>query len=106
MRSPDASWVRRERWEALTDEEREKFPPLAPDFVIEIRSATDRLRDLREKMQEYVDQGVRLGWLIDPTNRRVEIYRPGKPPEALDGPTTVNGDPELPGFVLDLSPIW
>jgi len=105
-RSPDVSWVRRERWEALTAEERKKFPPLAPDFVIELQSESDRLLHLQAKMQEYVDNGVRLGWLIDPSTRRVEIYRPGRPPDLLDQPSSIDGDPELPGFILDLTPVW
>lgn len=105
-RSPDVSWVRRERWEALSADERKKFPPLAPDFVIELRSETDRLSHLRAKMQEYVDNGVRLGWLIDPVERRVEIYRPGRATTVVDAPTQLNADPELPGFTLDLTSIW
>jgi len=105
-RSPDVAWVRRERWESLSADDREKFPPLAPDFVIELRSKTDRLAHLQAKMVEWVENGVRLGWLIDPTARRVEIYRPGKAPEVVDGPSSIAGDPELPGFVLDLTPIW
>jgi Uma2 family endonuclease len=105
-RSPDLSWVRRERWEALSAVERKKFPPLAPDFVIELRSETDRMGHLQAKMQEYADNGVRLGWLIDPSIRRVEIYRPGGAPEVVDGPTVLSGEPELPGFVLDFSRVW
>jgi Uma2 family endonuclease len=105
-RSPDVSWVRRDRWDALSPDERKKFPPLAPDFVIELRSETDRLAHLQAKMQEYADNGVRLGWLIDPSRRSVEIYRPGRAVEVLDGPASVAGDPELPGFVLDLAPVW
>lgn len=105
-RSPDASWIRRERWDALTADQREKFAPLAPDFVIELRSRTDRLAHLRDKMKEYADNGVRLGWLVDPVDRRVEVYRPGAEPVVLDDPQTVSGDPELPGFTLELKPIW
>jgi len=105
-RSPDVSWVRRERWEALSADERKKFPPLAPDFVIELRSETDRLSHLQAKMREYADNGVRLGWLIDPSNRRIEVYRPGQAPEVLDGASSIAADPELPGFTLDLSAIW
>lgn len=106
LRSPDAAWVRRERWDALSRDEREKFAPLAPDFVVELRSRTDRLAHLRAKMQEYVENGVRLAWLIDPVERRVEVYRPGQTPLVLDAPAAVAGDPELPGFTLDLEPIW
>jgi Uma2 family endonuclease len=89
--------------------EQNKFAPLAPDFVIEVRSESERLPQLREKMQkmqEYADNGVRLGWIIDPFERRVEIYRPGAAPTVLDNPTTLGGDPELPGFTLRLAPIW
>jgi Uma2 family endonuclease len=105
-RSPDASWVRAERWDALSENERENFPPLAPDFVVELRSRTDRLEDLHEKMIEYLDNGVRLGWLIDPPSRAVWVYRPGVGVEKLDNPSVVSGDPELPGFELRLEPIW
>lgn len=105
-RSPDASWICRDRWDALSQKDREKFPPLAPDFVIELRSPSDRVVELQEKMREYADNGVRLGWLIDPTTRQVEIYRPGQPSVAVANSATLSGDPELPGFVLDLTPIW
>jgi Uma2 family endonuclease len=106
MRSPDASWVRRERWDALSRTEQKKFAPLAPDFVVELRSETDRMAHLRDKMQEYAENGVRLGWLIDPVDRRVEVYRPGRARENLEAPTQISADPELPGFTLDLSAIW
>lgn len=105
-RSPDASWVRRDRWDALSQDDRRKFPPLAPDFVIELRSESERLPTLREKMQEYAANGVRLGWLIDPVDGRVEIYRPGRPPEVVDRPAGLDAAPELPGFVLDLTAVW
>jgi Uma2 family endonuclease len=105
-RSPDASWVRRERWDALTAEQRRGFVPLCPDFVIELRSATDSLAKLQEKMQEYLDNGARLGWLIDPQNQRVEIYRPGQEIEVLEHPTELSGEDVLPGFVLNLRRIW
>ena len=105
-RSPDAAWIRLERWEGLTPEQRRKFPPLAPDFVVELRSATDDLKPLQDKMQEYRDNGVRLGFLIDPQNQRVEIYRPGRDVEVLESPTSLSGENLLPGFVLDLSQIW
>ncbi|MEH2196816.1 Uma2 family endonuclease [Nostoc sp.] len=101
-RSPDASWVKIERWNALTPEQQEKFAPICPDFVIELRSRTDSLKELREKMQEYIENGVQLGWLIDRKNKRVEIYRPGKDVEILDNPASVSGENVLPGFVLDL----
>ncbi len=104
-RSPDASWVRRERWEALTPEQREKFLPLCPDFAVELRSPSDSLKKIQEKMQEYIDNGARLGWLIDRKNKRVEIYRPGRDVEILENPATLSGEDVLPGFVLDLTPI-
>jgi len=105
IRSPDASWVARDRWDALTSEEQEGFAPLCPDFVAELRSASDRLRDLREKMAEYIGQGARLGWLIDPGRHVVEVYRPGRDPETMADPVTLPGEDVLPGFVLDLKDI-
>jgi len=105
-RAPDAAWVRLERWNALTQNEREEFPPLAPDFIAELGSKSERLPHLRSKMQEYVDNGVRLAWLIDPATKQVEVYRPGQTPVVLDNPATVSADPELPGLVLELSTIW
>ncbi len=105
-RSPDVSWIRKERWEALPAAVREKFPPLCPDFVIELKSPTDSVADLRAKMEEYRDNGAVLGWLIDRESRTVEIYRPGRPVQRLDNPKTVSGDPELPGFVLELADVW
>ncbi|KYC35680.1 hypothetical protein WA1_07685 [Scytonema hofmannii PCC 7110] len=104
-RSPDASWIKIERWEALTPEEREKFLPLCPDFVVELRSPSDSLEKLQAKMQEYIDNGARLGWLIDPKRKVVEIYRPNQTVEVVQSPTTLSGEDVLPGFVLDLSPI-
>jgi len=106
LRSPDLSWVRRERYEALTSDEQKKYPPIAPDFIAELRSESDRISHLHDKMQEWADNGVRLGWLIDPVEKRVEIYRPGNAPEILEAPAHVSGDPELPGFVLDMAKIW
>ncbi|MBD2194230.1 MULTISPECIES: Uma2 family endonuclease [Calothrix] len=110
-RSPDASWVNRERLTALNPDPA-KFLPIAPDFVAELRSATDSLETLRRKMQEYIDNGVRLGWLIDPQNQCVEIYRPGQEVEILrrrspseTSPTSLSGENVLPGFVLDLANI-
>jgi len=103
--SPDAAWVKLERWEALTLEQRQKFPPLAPDFVVELRSASDDLKPLQDKMQEYIDNGVCLGWLIDPHSHRVEIYRPGSEVEVLQSPTVLSGEDVLPGLVLDLNQI-
>lgn len=103
-RSPDASWVNRERLTALNPDPA-KFLPIAPDFVAELRSATDSLETLRRKMQEYIDNGVRLGWLIDPQNQCVEIYRPGQEVEIMRSPTSLSGEDVLPGFVLDLANI-
>jgi Uma2 family endonuclease len=105
-RSPDAAWVELSRWEALTPEQRKKFPPLAPDFVIELRSATDRLPPLREKMEEYRANGVRLGLLIDPKKKQVEIYRLGQEPSVLESPTSIDCGEVMPGFILSLSEIW
>lgn len=105
-RSPDAAWVRRDRWEVLTLEEQEGFVPLCPDFMIKLRSQTDSLTKLRGKMQEYMDNGAQLGWLIDPQNKRVEIYRLGKDVEVLDNPSTLCGEAVLPGFTLSLKRIW
>jgi Uma2 family endonuclease len=105
-RSPDVCWIRRERWETLSPDEQNGFPPLGPDFVLELRSPSDRLLTLQDKMQEYLDNGARLGWLIDPFERVVYIYRPGKAVERLDDPREVSGEPVLAGFVLQLGNIW
>ena len=104
--SPDASWVLLSRWQTLTEEEQDRFAPICPDFVIELRSPSDNLPDVQGKMEEYIENGVRLGWLIDPRQRRVHIYRPGKAAEVLEDPATVSGGPVLPGFTLDLREIW
>ena len=108
LRSPDASWVLKSRLAELPESDRYKFAPLCPDFVIELRSSSDRLRDIQAKMEEYMEDGARLGWLIDPLDprRRVYIYRPGVPVDVLEAPETLSGDPELPGFVLELERIW
>lgn len=105
-RSPDASWVRRERWEALTTEQRKGFGPLCPDFVVELRSESDRLSDLQAKMQEYMDNGAQLGWLIDPKHKRVEIYRTGQAVDMLENPGTLSGEVVLPGFTLQLKRVF
>jgi Uma2 family endonuclease len=105
-RSPDASWVSRERWDALSQTERDKFVPLCPDFVLELRSPSDRLAYLQEKMDEYISNGARLGFLLDAGAKRVYVYVPGQSVESIDNPQTVSGDPVLPGFVLDLKDIW
>ncbi|MEI1373292.1 Uma2 family endonuclease [Nostoc sp. UHCC 0926] len=104
-RSPDVSWVKIERWNALTPEQQEKFAPICPDFVVELRSRTDSLKELQDKMQEYIENGAQLGWLIDRKNKRVEIYRPGKDVEILDNPASLSGENILPGFVLHLQQI-
>lgn len=110
-RSPDAAWVELSRWQALTPEQRKKFPPIAPDFVFELRSPSDDLTALREKMQEYLDSGVRLGWLLNPQGQQVEIYRQGQEKEVrtlcgakLPLPTQLSGETVLPGFVLQIDP--
>ncbi len=103
-RSPDASWISRERLEALNPDPA-RFMPMAPDFAVELRSANDSLRLLQQKMQEYFDCGVRLGWLIDPQNQQVEIYRLGQNVEILKSPSSLSGEDVLPGFVLDLTGI-
>jgi Uma2 family endonuclease len=105
-RAPDVAWVKRSRLAALTPEEKRKFIPLCPDFVIELRSPSDSLSTVQDKMEEYLANGAQLGWLIDPVSRRVYVYRPGADVERLDNPAEVTGDPVLAGFVLDLTPIW
>ena len=105
-RSPDASWVKLERWQILTPKEREGFAPLCPDFVVELRSKSDNMEPLREKMREYITNGSRLGWLIDRKNQKVEIYRQNQDVEILDNPRTLSGEDVLPGFVLDLTDVW
>ncbi len=106
QRSPDAAWVELSRWNALSAEDRSKFPPLAPDFVIELRSRTDKLSDLQEKMLEYRDNGVRLGLLINPQDRIVEIYRIDRAIEVIESGNSIDCDDVLPGFSLDLTKIW
>lgn len=105
-RSPDFAWVGNERWDALTEDEQEQFPPLCPDFVVELRSRTDTLKNLRQKMEEYTANGAQLGWLIDPQERRVYVYRPGAAVEELEDPRAVSGEPLLRGLELQLREIW
>jgi Uma2 family endonuclease len=105
-RSPDFAWVSNERWDALTEDEQERFPPLCPDFVVELRSRTDALKNLRQKMEEYMANGAQLGWLIDPLERRVDVYRPGAAVEQLDDPRAISGEPVLGGLELELQEIW
>ncbi|RCJ24220.1 hypothetical protein A6S26_19550 [Nostoc sp. ATCC 43529] len=101
-RSPDAAWVELSRWQALTVEQRQKFPPLTPDFIIELRSQSDSLKTLQDKMQEYIENGLRLGWLINPQAKEVEIYRPEHPVELLKMPALLSGEEVLPGFELQV----
>ncbi|WP_417033697.1 Uma2 family endonuclease [Dolichospermum circinale] len=101
-RSPDVAWIANERWESLTIQEKEKFAKICPDFVIELRSRTDSLSQLQEKMQEYLNSGLRLGWLIDPQNQQVEIYRQNQSVEIVSLPTSLSGENVLPGFILEL----
>lgn len=106
-RSPDAAWIKLERWQSLTTEQKTRFAPICPDFVIELRSPSDGLKNLQKKMTEYMANGTRLGLLIDRKNKRVEVYRQGeKEAEVFNNPATVSGEDVLPGFVLDLSKIW
>ena len=105
-RSPDVSWIKMERWNALTPEQRKRFLPLCPDFVIELVSESDDLADTQAKMREYIANGLRLGWLINPKNKQVEIYRPNQEIEILESPTSLSGEDVLPGFILDLQPIF
>jgi Uma2 family endonuclease len=105
-RSPDLAWVTRARWEALTVEEREAFPPLCPDFVVEIRSRSDSIDALQTKMDEYLANGTQLGWLIDPLEKKVYIYRPSAAVDCLENPQSIAGDPVLPGFTLDVQRLW
>jgi Uma2 family endonuclease len=106
MRSPDGSWVLSERLTSLSPRQKQKFLPLCPDFVIELRSPTDEVADLKNKMQEYMANGARLGWLLVPETREVYIYRPGAAPEQLQDPAQINGEAVAPGFTLDLADIW
>jgi Uma2 family endonuclease len=106
IRAPDASWIARARWDSIPRAERRGFAPLCPDFVVELRSPTDRLGDLQEKMTEYCANGTRLGWLIDPERRVVEVYHPDSPPDVLHDPTTISGEDVLSGFVLDVQVIF
>lgn len=104
-RSPDASWIKIERWNALTPEQQGKFAPICPDFVVELLSASDSLPTARKKMQEYIDNGAKLGWLLNRKNQQVEIYRPGQPVEILQSPMSLSGEDILPGFSLELQGI-
>jgi Uma2 family endonuclease len=105
-RSPDVTWIKREKWEQLTVEQRKKVSKIIPDFVIELRSSSDSLKSLQDKMQEYIENGVELGWLIDPQKRKVHIYRKDGKTEILDNPKIVSGEDVLQGFELKVSDIW
>jgi len=105
-RSPDLAWIKQERWDALTPEQKEKFPPICPDFVLELMSPTDNLKAIQAKMQEYRDNGARLGWLINRKAQQVEIYRIAQEVEVLQSPDTLSGENVLPGFTLDLRSLW
>lgn len=105
-RSPDVAWVEQSRWAALTPEQRRKFPPICPDFVLELLSPTDNLKLTQAKMQEYLNSGAQLGWLLNPDDKQVEIYRPEQAVEILNAPDTLSGKPVLSGFTLNLSWLW
>ena len=105
-RSPDAAWVQKSRLAVLTQEEKEKFLPLCPDFVIELLSPSDELEEVKAKMDEYIENGARLGWLLEPRSRRVYVYRPGESVIVIENTGQISGEPELPGFVLNLREIW
>ncbi|MFB2897860.1 Uma2 family endonuclease [Aerosakkonemataceae cyanobacterium BLCC-F50] len=106
IKSSDAAWIKLEKWQSLTPEQQQKFAPVCPDFIVELRSPSDNLQTLKDKLQEYIDNGISLGLLIDRKNRQVYIYRPNSEIECLDNPATINCQPVLPGFILDLSTIW
>jgi len=105
-RSLDAAWIRLERWNTLTEEEKASFAPICPDFVVELKSSSDALSGLKAKMEEYIANGALLGFLIDRKQRQVHVYRPDQDPEILENPDAVSGDPELPGFQLQMARIW
>lgn len=105
-RSPDLSWITLEKWNALNPAQRRKFLPICPDFVVELVSESDDLKEIEEKMQEYLDNGLSLGWLMIPKTRQVQIYRPQQTLEILESPLSLSGESVLVDFVLDLTPIW
>lgn len=106
LRSPDAAWIKKDRLETLSSSQRKKYLPLCPDFVVELRSPSDRLPVVKEKMREYIENGASLGWLIDPEEKKVHVYRPGEDEREIKEPDEISGSPALPGFVLDLREIW
>lgn len=101
-RMPDMSWIKLERWNQLTDTQKKSFPPICPDFVVELRSPSDSIQDLKDKMAEYIENGAQLGWLIDPIQKKVFVFRPDTEPEEFNNPASISGDPLLKGFTLDL----
>jgi Uma2 family endonuclease len=105
-RSPDVAWVRNEPLDALTDAQWQRFVPLCPDFVLELRSPSDALCRLLQKMEEYRENGAQLGWLLDPVEKQVYVYRPGEVVQTLDNPASLSGEPLLRGFTLDLPRVW
>lgn len=106
IRSPDAAWISLEKWNYLTTAQKQKFPPICPDFVVELRSFSDELRLLKNKMQEYMENGTRLGWLINPQEKEVEIYRTGQLKQVLNSPRMLSGEDVLLSFILNLDRIW
>lgn len=106
MRAPDAAWVRRDRLAGLSAQAKQRFLPLCPDFVVEVRPPSDSLAEQQEKLEEYRESGARLGWLVDAEARRIYVYRPGEPVAVVENPRSIAGDPELPGYALDLEPVW
>jgi Uma2 family endonuclease len=104
--APDAAWITPEQLASLTPEQMKKFLPVCPYFLVELMSPSDSLKKTMEKMEEYLANGTKLGWLIHPDKQQVYVYRPGQAVQVLDNPQTISGDPELPGFVLDLEPVW
>ena len=103
---PDASWFKREKWDRLTNKQKEGFGPFCPDFVVELSSPSDRITQLRDKMWEYMENGASLGWLIDPSTRRVYVFRPHEEIMVLENPENVSGEPLLPGFLLNMAALW
>ena len=106
LRSPDIAWIKQDRWDALTPAEKAKFPPIAPDFVLELMSPSDELSDAQAKMREYIENGVKLGWLLNRKTHSVEIYRSNQSVEVLESPETLSGENILPGFMLNVQSIW
>ena len=106
IRSPDSSWVKRQNWDRLTKKQKKTFGPICPDFVVELRSETDRLSQLRSKLEEYIANGAAMGWLIDPLTQRVYVYRANEELVILENPKSVSGDPLLPGFTLKIAELW